>query len=149
MADPILAVDAQGLRQLARDVNRIADKDLRLRFRKGLNKAGEIVAAEARSRSGWSSRIPSTIRTGVTTRGVYVRAGGPRAPHAVTFEGKADGSARRHPVFARGARSNWTWVAQDPRPFLRPALASKVEDVMTVAADSLLDAFVDNGFRRN
>jgi hypothetical protein len=147
MADPVLAIDAQGLTALARDIKKIADRDMTLRMRKGLKTAGEVVATAARSNAGWSTRIPGSTRVGVTQRGVYVRAGGPAAPHAVTFEGKVGGGARKHPVFATGPRSSWTWVAQSPRSYLQPALAANLDNVERILGDELENAFRDNGWR--
>lgn len=144
----ILAVDAQGLRQLSKDLRKIGDKELSKQLRSGLKKSGEIVAASARSKSSWSARIPGSIRVVVQPKGVAVRAGGKTAPHAITFEGKNNGEARRHPVFARGDRSDWTWAPQDPRPFLKPALASNLDKVVQVVGDELEVAFLQNGFTR-
>lgn len=146
MPDPILAVDVRGLTQLAKDLNKIADKDLRNRLRKGLRAGGNIVAAAAKANASWSGRIPGSIRVGVTTKGVYVRAGGPKAPHAVVFEGKVDGGDRRHPVFATGDRGTWHWAVQPKKPFLVPALNANAEKVAALAADEIEKAFKDNGF---
>lgn len=147
---PIMAVDAQGLRQLSKDLRKIGDKELSKQLRVGLKQAGEIVAAAARSNASWSTRIPGSIRTGVTQKGVYVRAGGRAAPHAITFEGKSNGGDRRHPVFARSdeTRQEWTWVTQTARPFLKPALNDNVNKVVTEVADELEVAFTNNGFHR-
>lgn len=144
-----IAVDARGLRQLSKDLKKIGDKDLSKELRAGLRKSGEVVAAAARSNASWSSRIPGSIKVVVQQKGVAVRAGGDKAPHAVTFEGKNNGQPRRHPVFARGARSDWTWAAQDPpRPYLKPALSANLDKVIQVVGDELEVAFLQNGFTR-
>lgn len=146
----ILAVDARGLRQLQKDLKKIGDSDLSKELRAGLKKSGEIVARAARSNASWSTRIPGSIRVVVAQKGVAVRAGGPKAPHAITFEGKNNGGDRRHPVFARSTqtRSEWTWVTQQARPFLKPALSDNVARVVNEVADELEIAFTTNGFHR-
>lgn len=146
----IAAVDAQGLRQLSRDLKKIADQDMSKQLRIGLKKSGDIVAKAAKSKASWSTRIPGSIRVGVTQKGVYVRAGGKTAPHAITFEGKNNGGNRRHPVFARSSRprEDWTWVIQEARPFLKPALNDNVAKVVNEVADEIEVAFLHNGFHR-
>lgn len=141
-----LSVDVSGLAQLTRDVNRIGDTALKTEVRTGLRKAGNVVATAARANASWSKRIPKTVKVSVTRRGVSVHAGGDGAPHAVVFEGRVDGGNRRHPVFAQGDRSGWTWAEQQAKPFMRPALNDNVDRVAEVVADSLEKAFTDNGW---
>lgn len=154
-------VDLAGLRQLSRDINRTGDLAIRARFRQGLKDGAQHVVVAARRNASWSHRIPGSIRVGVTTRGVYVRAGSAAAPHAVTFEGTASGRPRRHPVFRSapghvpsgfrrvtpGDRSTWHWAAQEPRPFLLPALTANVDNVVERVANAMQEAFYDIGWR--
>lgn len=144
----MVAVDARGLQKLSRDLKKIGEKDLNKQLRAGLKKSGEIVAESARQKSSWSTRIPASVKVVVTQKGVAVRAGGESAPHAGTFEGKNNGTPMRHPVFARGDSANWTWVAQTPRPFLKPALESNIEKVADAMVGELEVAFFNNGFVR-
>jgi hypothetical protein len=110
--------------------------------RGGVEKAAEIIAADAREISGrWSRRIPLSIKVSVAADGksATITAGGDEAPQAIVFENPGGGAWRRHPVFARGPdRREWTWVAQVPRPFLSAA----AERQASRAADAIGDAFV-------
>lgn len=147
MAPPLIGVSVTDFTKLARDINNIGNIQLRSEWRAALTKAGNIVAEQARENASWSGRISGSIKTSVTTKGVSVRAGGAGAPHAVTFEGNVNGGARRHPVFARGPRSNWTWVAQDPpRPFLLPALEANLNAVDQCLGDGIDAVLRSNGF---
>lgn len=148
-----IGVDVQGLAKLAKDLDRIADVALKAEFRKGLTGAGEIVAVAARANASWSERIPGSIHVVTTGSGVQVKAGGPPAPHAVTFEGRVDGGNRRHPVFATGPRGerngskpHWTWAEQQARPFLAPALEANIDAAAERVADAIAAAFNSNGW---
>ena len=87
-----------------------------------LIQAGEVIADGARRRSAWSERIPASIHTITADESdtVLIVAGGPEAPHAITFEAP-NAPYWKHPVFATGPRDTWHWVKQDPRRFLKPA----------------------------
>lgn len=87
------------------------------------------VAAVAQANAGWSSRIPRSIRVAETKEGAQLLAGGDDAPHAPTFEA-ARGVPVRHPVYGRGDPGGWTWVYQEPRPFLEPAIESTDADLL-------------------
>jgi hypothetical protein len=93
---------------------------LRKKVRPKIRQAVEIVAADARTRAGWSSRIPATVRIRTSFRTdreqVSVDAGGKNAPHARPYEGLGR-NPFRHPVY--GNRE--VWVPQAARPFLMPA----------------------------
>lgn len=145
--EPVVGVSVTQFTALSRDINNIGNIALRQEWRAAMLKAGNIVAEQARENAGWSSRIPGSIRVSVTTKGVAVRAGGAAAPHAVTFEGNAQGGARRHPVFARGPRPGWTWAPQNPpRPYLLPALNSNLDNIASTLADGIDAIFKANGF---
>jgi len=134
-----LKIDAAGLRAVALDLRKVSAESAKYLQRR-LKTVGSLVAGEAQIAAGWSTRIPASIRANATARSVSVLAGGPRAPHAITFEGRADGGPRRHPVFAQGDRATWTWVAQQPRPFLAVALARKTSEVIDQVAEAVMDA---------
>jgi hypothetical protein len=122
--------------------------EARRKLRPALRASGEDMAADARTRAGWSSRIPATIKVRSSFRadreGVEIVAGGPSAPHARPYEGLSSGSSGkfRHPVYADAAnltRKGWTWVDQATRPFLMPAAEAGVEKAtqnLTAALDA-------------
>jgi hypothetical protein len=105
-----------------------------------MQRAADIIAADARRLAGWSDRIPGSVHVSVAADGqsATITAGGEAAPQAITFENPGRGMSppwRRHPVFGRAdrPRSEWTWVVQAPRPFMAPAAdrsASKAADVL-------------------
>lgn len=122
--------------------------EARRKLRPALRASGEGMAADARTRAGWSSRIPATIKVRSSFRadreGVEIVAGGPAAPYARPYEGLSSGSSGkfRHPVFADAAnftRKAWTWVDSPTRPFLMPAAEAGVEQAtqnLTAALDA-------------
>ena len=132
---------------IAQDMRRIPG-EARRQLRPALRASGEDLAADARTRAGWSSRIPSTIKVRTSFRanreGVEIVAGGPSAPHARPYEGLSAGSSGkfRHPVFADAenfTRRAWTWVDSPTRPFLMPA-AEAGEEKTTQKLTAALDA---------
>lgn len=137
---PIVA-DTRQLARLARNI-RAASPEAWKACRVALRAAVEPVAADARSRAGYSSRIPGSIRTRVTGGGnVKIVAGGAKAPEAAPLENKGQQGTFRHPVFARKdqGRSEWTWVQQRARPFLGPAADAGAP----VVAEKVLQAVAD------
>ncbi len=130
-------IQADGLKQLSKDLRRLQDSTLSKNLRAALKKGGQLVADDAKARSSWSNRIPGSIKVSVTQKGVAVKAGGDKAPHAAIYE-----SGGRHPVF--GNRS--AWVNVEKRPYLMPAGESKVEQVVDVIGDAMEDAFRENGW---
>lgn len=112
-----------------------------------LRSAAQIVADEAQRRSGmWSRRIPASIRLAGGARSVTIVAGNAEAPHAYTFEGKKSGAPRYHPVYAQGPRSDWTWVPQPPRPFLKEAIDAKQDQMLAEFANVIDDWARQKGF---
>lgn len=115
MADSLVDVDLTDFKTFARvlgKVERSLVKDLNASF----SVAGEIIAADARRRSQFSSRIPGSIAVIRRGRRVRVRAGGAEAPHAAAIDNRGKGGVFRHPVF--GNRD--VWVNQPAKPFLEP-----------------------------
>lgn len=128
-----MPVDADILKLVA-DFRKIPP-DLKRELRPALRKAAQPVLAEARARASWSTRIPgaTSIGTGLTARrvGVSIRVSARKAPHARPYEHGGRQGTFRHPVFPDPTRTRgeWNWVAQRARPFLRPALWSKADEV--------------------
>lgn len=117
-----------------------------------LRQAAEVIAQDARILSGtWSERVPPSVRVyPALTRGgtaVTIAAGGVRAPMAYTNEGKRGGRPIWHPVFARGERSDWKWVPQTPRPFMRPAADARANQAADVFAKAIDDWAAASGFK--
>lgn len=131
---------------IARDMRKLPEETQKA-VRPKLRAGGELVAADARVRAGWSSRIPGTVRVRTSFREdrekVSVIAGGSGAPHARPYEGIAtQGDTFRHPVY--GNRE--VWVAQDKRPFIFPAAEAKGEEVTGLIRAALDDAAASIGF---
>ena len=101
-----------------------------------LRRAGEIVAADARSRAGFSSRIPGTVKVRVSGPSVSVVAGGSGAPGAAPLENRGRSGTFRHPVF--GNRD--VWVAQEAHPFLVPAADAQMGRIVAAVEQAVDDA---------
>lgn len=124
---------------------RALPEESRKAIRPRLREAGRMVADDAKARSSWSSRIPSTVRMTTSFRqdreGVTVTAGNSATPHARPYEDVAGKGKFRHPVFPdtkNRTRRGWRWVTQTSRPFLFPA-AEANEAAATAAIRSALD----------
>lgn len=136
-----IAINVAQLQKLGRNLGKIRP-EIAKEFNASLKEAGELVAADARIRAQFSSRIPGTIK--VKRGGVNVRivAGGEGKPHrgeSKAFENKGKGGSFRHPVWGHRDR----WVTQTAHPFLRPAGLENAEK----AAELILHA-VDRVFER-
>lgn len=142
----LLTVGVSGLRDFARDL-KLANRVWSAEMGRDLRAAAQVIAEEAKLESSWSSRIPGSIVVRGAGANVRIVAGGPRAPHAITFEAP-EGTPRRHPVFARGTdRTKWVWVAQTPRPYLRTAGERKGEEALEKFA-RIIDRWADRaGFK--
>jgi HK97 gp10 family phage protein len=136
-------VDATGLRALAADL-RTVSPELYTAFRARTKAAGMLVAAEAKRRSSWSTRIPGSIKVSITNlgTGIKVTANGAKAPDAAPYENKGQSGNFRHPVFG----NTDVWVSQKARPFLAPAAEAKAEEVTEAFAEAVDDAFVEHGW---
>ena len=159
-------IDTRELKKLAADMLKV-NKVARAEMLKSLKAAGEIVAADARTRASYSRRIPGSIK--VRRRGVDVSitAGGEKAPNAAPIENKGKGFVR-HPVFipeedmaqyqsGNANRPNKadhpTWGPDYPftskksRPaFLVPAIESKAEEVVMAIEEAQRVALAACGF---
>ena len=135
-------VDVSGLKQLALDLKR-ADAEGSKLFLKAISTAGDVVAAEARSKANFSTRIPGSVK--VRRRGLIVRvvAGGTAAPDAAPLDHRGLGGTFRHPVF--GDRE--TWVSQPAKPFLENSAEEKVGEFGLLVEAAAVDAFVLAGWR--
>lgn len=138
--------DADPAEQIAEDLRKLP-AETRKALRPQVREAGEVVAADARRRAGWSTRIPGTIRVRTSLRedrvGVQVMAGGPLAPHARPYENVASrGNTFRHPLF--GDRS--VWVSQEERPFLFPAAQAGEAQSLALVRTALDTVAVSLGF---
>jgi hypothetical protein len=131
-------VDVTAFKSFAKAL-RLAAPELATELRKGLRAAGEAVAALARARAEYSTRIPSSIKVQVRNVGVAVVAGGSKAPNASPIENRGKGYVR-HPVFVPknelpGPPGSWTSDGSHPA-FLSPA----VEDGRNIAFGAAIDA---------
>ena len=135
-------VDTAELKALARDLARahpVLSKELKLQVRA----AGDLVKEEAKRRTGYSKRIPRSLRTSVTAFGTTekVVAGGAKAADAAPIENRGKGFPR-HPLF--GTRTHW-YTTNRPA-FLAPALEDKAEEVAELIAQATDRAFDALGF---
>lgn len=115
-----------------------------------LRRAAQIVVDDAKRRSAeWSVRTPPSIHLIGGSRRVDIVAGGRAAPMAYTMEGRANGAPIAHPVFGRPdrLRSEWTWVKQPPRPFLREAIDATQDELLKEFARVIDDWAHERGFR--
>jgi hypothetical protein len=101
--------------------------------------AAAIIAREgARLAAPWSRQIPPSIRVTARAGRADITTGvGPAYPNE---------TGARHPVYARGPRSRWTWVAGNNRPFLSPAAEAKADAAAAEIAKSIDDICHDLGY---
>lgn len=130
---------------IAQDM-RALPNELQQALRPRLRRAGERTAGVIRSRAGWSSRIPGTVKVrtsfSANREGVFITAGGAKAPHAVLYElGQRSPASFRHPIFGRTDRK---WVDQATRPFFfnsaetqRELTTAEIQDALTDAAQAI------------
>lgn len=130
-----VSIDTSSFHKFARDLKR-AEPQLAKKLRTNLKAAGELVAQDACQRAGFSSRIPQNIKVGVAGNKIRVYVPANKAPEAKPLEHGGRGGKFRHPVY--GNRENW--VAQDARPFLRPALLARRALVIVAAKKAVDDA---------
>lgn len=137
--------DASQLRRLGAELRKTRPEVHRAVRRSVLEQAKKI-AEDAKTKADWSTRIPGTIRassSGVNT--AVVRAGGPSAPHAAAYEHAGAEGTFRHPVYGRGdeTRDQWTWVSEQARPFLHPALMDRFDETVIALRDAVEVAVSD------
>ncbi len=104
------------------------------------------VAAKAREKADWSTRIPATIKAsaqGVNT--AVVKAGGANAPHAAAYEMAGKSGMFRHPVHADPSKSRdeWTWVSEQSRPFLHPSALERLDKTVEALGTAVSTAVSD------
>lgn len=128
-------VDTTGIKGLARDLKAVAPEAAK-EFRNGLKVAGELVAEEARVRSSFSKRIPSSIKVRTSGQSVKVIAGGDTAPLAAAIENKGAGFVR-HPVF--GNPQVWTSKGSHGA-FLGPAADAKGDAIAPLVENAVARA---------
>ena len=143
-----VTIDTAGFDALIEGLETAAD-DLEPTLSEGVRATGGEILKKAGELSGWSEKIPPSLRLlmiGKTT--VMITAGGEDGAHPATaymFEiGKtAKGNTRNHPVFpgANEPSSNWDWakLTRPKRPYLTPA----VLDVGLLAASEIGDELID------
>jgi hypothetical protein len=113
-----------------------------------LREACKPVADAARlSSARWSRRVPLSVRLQGGASRIQIVAGGQRAPQAYTMEGRADGRPIAHPVYGHGPRTDWTWVKQTPRPFMREAIDAHVDEVVAKVAEVVDDWAKQLGYK--
>lgn len=146
-----LKVEATGLRQLGRELRAMRPEIYRT-VQKALRAAGEEMAEDARERASWSTRIPGTIKVSASgIDSIVLKAGGGKnstAPHAAAYEHAGAEGTFRHPVHGDPTltRDEWTWVREEARPFLLPAVMENLDGAANLVADTVaatLQTFFD------
>lgn len=141
---------ADEVEKLIRDLDGIP-KDLRKRLRPKLRKAGEVVAADARRRAAWSTRIPraTKVSTSFTLRrpGVSVVVDKKKAPHARPYEHGGEPGTFRHPRWGDRRALRDPRFDQKARPFLAPALVAKGDEAGRLITEAVDETTRDAGFR--
>lgn len=131
--------DASQLRKLGANLRK-SHPEVHRAMRRAVLEQAKRIAEDARTKSDWSTRIPGTIKAssaGVNT--AVVRAGGPGAPHAAAYEHAGASGTFRHPVFADASktRDEWTWVTEQARPYLHPALMDRFDETVLALRDAV------------
>lgn len=129
-------IDTGSIDKLARTIKQ-ASPAVAKTLTKELKLARDAVAAEARSRASFSTKIPATIKGSGTGATLKVSAGGAAAPNAAPLENRGKQGTFRHPVFGTD-----TWVNQQAHPFLTPALAAQRE-ILAARIDAAIDKAID------
>ncbi|MEM9611148.1 MAG: HK97 gp10 family phage protein [Actinomycetota bacterium] len=128
------------------EAGRSTNRKVRSRMRRAGAKAVERAKRNAPRRDG---HLADSIRLGIDKRGVFIRAGGKRAPYAHVFEQPARGAPgrkqARHPVYARGPRRSWTWVPEPRRAFIEPAIRESQDDAAKAIVDAARAALAEAG----
>lgn len=130
-------LDTRDFSRFAKALRRQAP-DMAVTLRKELRAAGEIVAADARARASFSSKIPASIKTRVSGATISIVAGSKKAADAAPYENEGKQGDFRHPLFGNRA----VWISQKAHPFLHPALEAGRPAVMDAALQAL-DRAVD------
>lgn len=140
-----LARTGNAIRRLIREHGKFP-ADLRKGLRPVMREAAQPILADARRRSGWSTRIPRAMRlaTSFTRRqaGVSIVVDRNKAPHARPHEGIRGNRTFRRPVY--GNRD--VWVEQSTRPFLVPAADMHGRRVVEAVNKAVDDAASKAGY---
>jgi hypothetical protein len=108
-----------------------------------LLEAAKVIADRAKQNaSGWSARIPPSIRVSGGDPEVFIRSSAPPAyPNEIPHV--------RHPVFGgRGTkRPHAPWVTNEHRPFLAPAADEAGDAAAEKYADVIDDWAIKAGFK--
>jgi hypothetical protein len=108
-----------------------------------LLEAAKVIADQAKvNASGWSKRIPPSIRVSGSYPEVFIRSAAPPA-----YPNEIPGV--RHPVFGgRGTRRpHAPWVTNQHRPFLAPAADQRADQAAEKFATIIDDWAIKAGFR--
>jgi hypothetical protein len=133
-------LDTSGLTKLARDLRALGpaqDRAVRLGIRHVVNKVRDA----ARSNASFSTRIPGSVKSHVSVRGLSgsVSAGGSAAPDAAPIENRGKGHVR-HPIF--GDKTKWT-DKNSHSAFLAPAVRANAERLILELSDLFNDIIKD------
>lgn len=145
-------IDGEAFRTFQRELRKTEPALAKSLNKELRNVVKDKVVPAAKANASWSTRIPGAIKPQVTTKQIGVRVAGSgsgrkgairQAAHGYAFENTSNTGWFRHPVF--GNRN--VWVNQNARPFLRPAVESNQEAVVTAAMDAVDAAGRAAGFR--
>jgi hypothetical protein len=139
-------LDFSNVTQLAKDLHKMPTAT-RQELRRTFTTAGRPMLEDARSRAGWSTRIPGAIALSSTVTedrlSVQLRVNAQAAPHARPYEGLGGGGVFRHPVYGHMDR----WVPQSTRPYAMPAVLAARDKLLPAINDAYETAARQCGFR--
>lgn len=138
----VLRANTSQLRRLGAEL-RAVDPEVYKRSRSAIREVARDVAADAKNKASWSTRIPETVRvSSQSLNTAVVRAGGPKAPHARPYEHAGRHGNFRHPVHGSPmkTRSEWAWVTESARPFLHPAALEKLPELVARLGAAVVSA---------
>jgi len=127
------------LRDVAAALRHVS-KRLPTAHRTALRKGAENIAVDARAKSGWSTRIPSSVR--VTPRGNRIAVTAD-APNAAPLENRGKPGEFKHPVFGNPD----VVVSQNSRPFLHPAARLNEPKLVDRALEAIDKTMTEAGFK--
>lgn len=128
----VIRTSVAGITKLS-DGMRAAPPQVYARLKDRVRAAGELIAADTRTRARWSTQIPPTVKSRAVGTRAVISMGGAKAKLARAYEHGGKPGQFRHPVFAGPDRSTWVWVGEPQangsgiaHPMLHPALEAQI-----------------------
>ena len=145
MASNSITADTSGLQAVGRQL-RSAATPMYNGARAAARIQAERMVEAGKQESGWSHRIPSTIKQSrYGAIGFKISAGGASAPHAPAYEHLGLKGTFKHPLNYPNQRAaaNPPTVTENSRPFLRPAVAIHLREMQMAIRAAIIKALKD------